>query len=433
VFQKGIPSFDTEKKIDPMQAMAAAITKTNVKNLNRQAAKSIAFYPMVASNALSGSTLKITSKHLERKLADLIRIILSNDDIIDLSTNMTKADVIDMFKGATIGTDIKSQFATRDRKANGNLSESFPMSLGDLVMYIHENDIRDIEAVNYTVRNEAGTLSSVMSQSIDTALNESILNEGKDGKQSLGMAIDKHDKSGASKSASKVSKVASSEAGKTKQSKGVESVKADKVNDLSPLILEVKVVYKTEAGLETTTIIMAIKVVTHLVPTTDMVREVGASMQQDRFMFRAVQWATGEIQFWRDLVLNVNGMKKAAAGNRFTHLFQTLKMNASRATTAAALGGESLLPTSAMVMTMDEVEEIEREFNVDLQSPSQADKFFNLFGLVGFIIIDESTDSMYIYDEVTAKFDTTSLPAEKNDNKNQNDLMKILAATMSAR
>jgi NAD(P)H-dependent flavin oxidoreductase YrpB (nitropropane dioxygenase family) len=108
-------------------------------------------------------------------------------------------------------------------------------------------------------------------------------------------------------------------------------------------------------------------------------------------------------------------------------------MNASRATTAAALGGESLLPTSTMVMTMDEVEEIEREFNVDLQSPSQADKFFNLFGLVGFIIIDESTDSMYIYDEVTAKFDTTSLPAEKNDNKNQNDLMKILAATMSAR
>lgn len=453
VIQKGLP-FLGKADVNPLDAMATALTKSSVKNLNRQAANSIAFYPMVVSNSLALDTIKVTAKHLEIKLADLIRIILTSDDVIDLTKDMTKTDVINMFKGATIGHGLNGKrFASTRGRSSAPMRESFPMSFGALMQYIDESEIKDIEAINCLVRNESGGICEIMSQNITSALNESILNEESDRKRSklsreldlqraarrdfksksLEDAIERELNSISNKEdARKMLKKAQQLSKSAEQLGSVDVRKAEKANDMAPLILEVKVVYRTEAGLENTTIVMAVKVVTHLVPSHDMIREIGASMQQDRFMFRAVQWATGEIKFWRDLVLNINGMKKAASGNRYSHLFQSLKMNASQSAGNSALGGKSMLPTTTMVLTVDEVEEIEREFGVDLQLPSQADKFFNLFGLVGFIIIDETTESMHVYDEISQKFDFLSLPNEARNSKQNGDFMKVLAAMGTA-
>jgi hypothetical protein len=92
--------FDNSNVVDFMKS-AIDPTKT-VKNMNLevQASKSIAYYPVFFTNSVNQATAGVITKMLERRIAEMIRLIISRNDYIDMTKANSKEEVIRQFRGA---------------------------------------------------------------------------------------------------------------------------------------------------------------------------------------------------------------------------------------------------------------------------------------------------------------------------------------------
>jgi hypothetical protein len=222
---------------------------------------------------------------------------------------------------------------------------------------------------------------------------------------------------------------------KSKKTINVQKIE-QKVNDLLPLTMPVQIFYRDKATqtMTETTLLFAVKTQTHVVPTDEMVHQIGVSMRDNRFVFRMVQWTTGEISFWKDLVFNIDKLKADATSDKIsTNWFYKLKLNAKTATVNISFKREHLLPTTTLVMTVDEVEAIKRAYGVNLQSTKDAFRLCKLFHLLGFMVIDSASETLWVYDDNDKKFDRTTIPSEQreNDSVSKKDMMKSFSAMIN--
>jgi hypothetical protein len=207
------------------------------------------------------------------------------------------------------------------------------------------------------------------------------------------------------------------------------------MSELAPLTLPVQIYYKAGDRIEETTILVAVKTIVHVIPTEEMVSQVGVSMRDNRLIFRAIQWTTGEISFWKDFVFNMDKLKNDVSNDQKTAFwFWKLRANAKDATTALALKQDHLLPTTTFIMEMSEVETIKRTYGIDLQRSSVAMSMVKLFHLLGFIIVDPATETMWVFDDNSGRFDRTTIPSEERENNNltKKDMMKTFSALVGS-
>lgn len=453
---KGIVNtFDNK---DPKAASAAAIRALANNDYKRvsikaRASKSVAYYPIIASGNVSFETTHVLAKYIERGIADMIKIIISNENIVNLDQEQTKSELIAQFQGQTIGLggeaeidqngDVHFHHNGQDNPVedvfNRYTDRELRRSTGPRSSASTKNEAAQIIA---TIRNEWGEISEqalipfgagLKGESLQEQSSKLVARISREISQSPlveSVEILSEAKGGKNKSKN------NSSSGKD-QRPGVTKVKAEKSNDLAPTILELSVIYQAKgAGFEQTTIVMAIKAVVHTVRTDVMLDEIGRSVQQRRFMFPTLQWATGEISFFKDLVLNLDQIKdRVASGHKDkgVRYLNRLRLMSSKNRLAAATSGERMLPTTSLVLTTDEVAYIRDSYSVNLNSTKEAEKFFELFGLMNFIIIDETTDAMYIFDEVRGQFDVSSIPKEAKENKQQGEVIKALVTAMGAK
>jgi len=358
----------------------------NGNSIKQRSKNSILQFPLLVSDGVSKESMTLISKALEHDYASFVRIAMGLEDVIDLKKG--KTDFIKKFhtnvnmrqfaeQAVVIN---KEQLMTLEQDLNsGNLNE---MTVTD--MRLSEAPL----AVEYGDDAHGATRDQLNRRNIGPKGIRFTDNEIK------------------------------------------------KANELVPTLMEIDVQYMTPNGnIESTTIILGIKAVVHPVASNEMAYFVGRSLKENSLIFRAIQFTTGEIKFFKDLVLNLDRIKdetnynertsslwwrklrSMATSNRFRRLFNSK---------------EKFIPTSTLVLTIDEVESINNTQGIDLlKDRQQVSKLMGIFFLMGFVVMDDIDEVAYVFDEENNTFRHISYSALKKEKSGGNTDLKTLVSLFS--
>jgi hypothetical protein len=90
----------------------------------------------------------------------------------------------------------------------------------------------------------------------------------------------------------------------------------------------------------------------------------------------------------------------------------------------------TFIPTTTIVLTLDEVENIKRICQENIMSSDIALKFINITGIMNLLVVEEATGVLYRFDHSTKQFDKTYIPMEDQENKKSDNLIKALSMAL---
>lgn len=207
-------------------------------------------------------------------------------------------------------------------------------------------------------------------------------------------------------------------------------------NDIVPLGIEVRLVAVNDKKefVQFIDVVIGIKTYLHLVKSDDMVENIVRALQNKSILFKFLRWTTGELSFVKDILLNINDLKMdATATGKRTPFFGYLKKLKNRKITVRNLTvPTAVLPNSTIVITPYEAEYILNNYGIDLYDDRTAVKLLDALFLIGFIIIDEGSNTMRAIYDGDKSFQMFSMDAlERENSMTQNKLSKEIGRMIS--
>lgn len=213
----------------------------------------------------------------------------------------------------------------------------------------------------------------------------------------------------------------------------------NKVNDLHPTILNIEVNFREP---ETKTVVtkklsIGVKCVSHLLKSDDIQYYLTKASYKNSGLLKLVKWTTGEIKFWKDLVFNLDDLKMSIIQNRKNrynkNYFANLEFIAKASKQAVLTGAKtSNLPSAitTLVISKTDVDNIKYKDGINLlANPEYLKKIFNAYYLLNILIVDESLDVIYSYDQFTNTIHRQPFSSYEKASKerviNANDLFKL--------
>ena len=193
-----------------------------------------------------------------------------------------------------------------------------------------------------------------------------------------------------------------------------------KVNGADPLILNVKF-YNDQDAKNATNFIIGIKSKIFGVNSDEIVRRIYNDNSDGKFFFNFMRAFTGETRFFRDLVFgmstiedDVNSIRKKGAKGDIWRMLQNRAQIAKNAVRKKETNIAAAITT--VVITQADADYLYKQYNIDISNPAVAARFMKSYNLLGFIIADDSTESLKImFDDGSKAFEEMSYNAlEKN-------------------
>lgn len=216
---------------------------------------------------------------------------------------------------------------------------------------------------------------------------------------------------------------------------GIQKMEIKKLNDMTPTLVKttIKVKDKT-AGIFDKTITFGVKCVIHPLQSEDIIYYLSDSVKDGSKFFRLIQWTTGEIKLFRDLIASVDTVKKTAVTSVKKNSFWWRKLQSmARDNTIRRLFNrkDAPIPTATILISKQDVDGVKHRYGIDLlNNPESVEKIMKKLFLLGFVIIDESIRIAYIYNEVSKDFDYYTFNALKDFGKEETTDMDITKSLM---
>jgi hypothetical protein len=158
----------------------------------------------------------------------------------------------------------------------------------------------------------------------------------------------------------------------------------------------------------------------HPVSSVEVVNNL-SGVGRDKF-FNFIRWTSGEISLFRDLLFNIDQIKTDALNNNArgggSGWWATLRRMKAQSNILRRFGGKSIIPNATIVVNMEEVEVIKAKTGVDLFNPIVAKKMMNQYLLLGFVIVDASTESVHFLFDSEADYQVNSFNGLKREAQN---------------
>jgi hypothetical protein len=446
--------------------MLASIGKRD--SIIARARDMVCVFPVLFSTAIEPESLTNALRALEVEYASLVRTVVMADNVIDLNgPNSAKKDLVKRFhQNTTVGSrpaaiagaiamaaealapgmfvEQTGDALDRDHQAGFIVSESALPAKGDRKRVEFFPDSAAVleackEIMGMTARRlNAQSLNEVTVKSVKFVkdatdmypISEDLTNVTRQLQAKDGPATERIDSSDiqfrqyASKerdSAFSMQDADRNYALKTRPEMSSKSDFADtfvkKYSALEPILLKMEVEYKTAERVSTTEIIIGIKVSPHPVESVEMVHYVGESIKHNSVIFRAIQWTTGEIKFWRDFIVTMDTLQRDAVLTARSGSASSAKWWGKLRGMAASsrfrnlLSKNKMLPNVTLMLSSMEVEGLAREHGVDLLKPAVVERLIAIFFLLRVVIMDDSSEAAQIYDESTRSWERYSYKA----------------------
>lgn len=209
-----------------------------------------------------------------------------------------------------------------------------------------------------------------------------------------------------------------------------------RANDTVPYGIEVRLMAINDKHefVQYMDIVVGVKTILHPVSSDEMINNVTLALRNRSFVFRFLRWTTGEITLVKDLILNIDDLKRDANDiNGNTPFFATLKRLKRRHFGIRNLTvPQVLIPNATFVMTSYEVDYINKNFGINLRDSRMARKLFDAFLLMSFIIVDEGMGTVSVLTDADKRYQVYALETLERDNDlNSNKLGKEIGRMIS--
>ncbi len=206
-----------------------------------------------------------------------------------------------------------------------------------------------------------------------------------------------------------------------------------KSNELVPTLLAVRVNFKHGDNVVPVDFIVGIKTVVHAVSSNDIIKNLSKGLQEKNTFFNFIRWTTGEIKFLKDFILNVDGIKddvlsKSDKGSKWWSALKRRKNLAKfRAT---MMMKKQILPNATIIVSTEEVSYLKNEHGIDLFDVNTVKELMSYYFLLGFVILDPSTELSYFLFDGYSGYQTFSYDALERENTNTAKEIKNIMAVL---
>ena len=200
-----------------------------------------------------------------------------------------------------------------------------------------------------------------------------------------------------------------------------------KSNELVPTILRLKVVLANKNGdlQQSYEFTLGVKAHLHPVDSDEMVKNMVSACRNNNRVFDFIRWTTGEISFFKDFLFSIDELKddvvsKSKGASPWWSLLKRRKALAK--IKRRAVLGNRLLPNATIVISAEEVEFIKSEYGYDLMEKRLVNKIMTTYFLLGFVILDPSTEIAYLMFDGNIDFQTITFDGLNRENSNSRNV-----------
>lgn len=177
-------------------------------------------------------------------------------------------------------------------------------------------------------------------------------------------------------------------------------------------------------------ILFGVKAIIHPLRHEEVVDYLANSTKGSNALFKFIRWRSGELKLFKDLLLCVDINKKLAFDNADKHSFWWKKLESMAQDKRIASINNKLkksaqldlgvvknkpIPTCTMVVSKTDVDNIYEKYGIDiLHDVRQPFKIMKHYFLLNFVVVDESTETVYIYDENLKRYSFYSIKSLKS-------------------
>ena len=197
-----------------------------------------------------------------------------------------------------------------------------------------------------------------------------------------------------------------------------------KANELTPILLHIRVIAREgdkSAG-RYVDFVIGVKATMHPIASEEMIGEITDACRYHDEVFRFIRWTTGEISFFKDLILNLRDSKSAVSreqGGGSPWWNRLKRMRALANIKARFFLSNRMLPNTTIVITQQEVDYIKNTFGFNLNNPKFVEDVMHRYYLLTFCIVDESAEVAHFKYDGQYSFATYSFSGLSRENNAQ--------------
>ena len=168
-------------------------------------------------------------------------------------------------------------------------------------------------------------------------------------------------------------------------------------NQTAPTLIDVRVPLANGGAVAAT---YGVKCQIHTLKENEIKKYTAETIKKKSMAFRLIQWYTGELKMWKDIILNNKDNKKLALSSPWwKFLYNNAKINKFK---AFIRNDYMMIPNATLILTEEQVSTINREYGVDVEK--NAGVLVNELFLARLIILDQANSTLNIYDERAKSF-----------------------------
>lgn len=451
---------DTIKDLKVDKIGAQIISGSGQKgSIAQMANEGILQYPVIVSRGIDIETMMMVSKALERNYASFAQVAFSMHGVMDYRTTTSPAEFVRLFhQNQGSGTPVFKDRDMMSRLTNAYATESFADDYS-----VYENDSMILfggvfeDATGKIVNLNRDQLFTVAEHLDATVLNDKFNPKRKNVLYNFRDSELSHKYN----SVQPLKEADSLDERKFRYQREIDDIKLDaqdrkdafarssidlnrnmlsdndarKANELVPTVMHVRVKVKDENGADAGVLDfnIGIKAVMHPVKSNEMITNLVAVCNNKDKMFNFFRWTTGEISFFKDFVLGVDEMKTDVANRSAgaSNWWIALKRRSANSKFRKNMPGTNqLLPNSSFVVTMDEVNFINDKYGYNIMDPIFLDKIMKTYFLLGFVVVDNSSQIVHFYFDGQTDFESISFSGLEKENSSSErkfkEMLKVI-------
>ena len=397
---------DIKKVADEASKIGSDITSNASKyveidrgmgSISRGASKAIYYFPILVSKNVAPSTMGVIAQNLEGSYCSFVKACFAMVPAMNVkdSALVNVEDYLQMFH-QNIGLQTKDELNLKIRGINESLSE-WEMFPNDTLNEANTRNVGDI---------------------IDRHVGDKFRGAGKFG-------VHQTDKMVINKDGTRDIEI----------EKHIDQTKIKNEvlerNGFRPSVVEIEVTFIIGGRDIKVDIPVGVKTVLHAINSDDLLDHIMSSVAGKGVLHNLIRYTTGELHSLSDVLFGFQNIKQGIArGNEIDKWSDALKhrkrMNKIR-NVIPALAKKPYLPNTSVIISMEDVAEIERTIGYNLLTDvNRTIKFMKDNFLLTFVIADDVTETAYVLYDGHNDFDEFPYSTIKRENEKNNDIINSL-------
>lgn len=401
--------------------------KRNYRSIASVSEKMTLVFPVFVSSNIRVTDATMVSKAIERKCVTMLQMLFAAISITDTDNVI---DFIARFHGNLHGDEV--DIDTLMDAVSEAVNEG-AIVVSDKEMY--EQVMEDMKNINFTLPDAIN----------ETSLNDYRVNHNRYGSCSIYLTEKKGKDSdpfafaqnvARKKSAREKEYIGMSELDRAKalqvrldmERNKVFSTDIKKANELVPTMMVINIYHK-ETKLPITAVI-GIKAKLYPLNSEDIIDHLVSKNKDNNGFLNLIKATTREISFWRDFVFAVDKAKIDAVSSSkkgsASKVWKVLERRALIHRLKRALGritpvNMDSAAISTVVVSQEDVEQIKKNYNIDIERPATIRPIMDDYSLMGFAIVDPTLETVkFIFDTGDDNYETMSYNALERESNDSN-------------